>query len=438
MKNLTTMRAIASCTLLQLLAIPVLALENVIINTDVDGLELSGDNAILYFSGSHTASNITVAEGTTFTALQINSSAQDLTNIFTLRDSDFSGAKFIDATNAWSALVGKNGADYHNAIVANTKFVNSSFEAYGYSWATCFTFYNAAFENVDFSGATFRANASVDAPQDGDDNGRSEALWISCSALNNVNFSNVRIELSSEDGTGVRNPVTLSGAEGRTYTIMTNVDFRGASVKLDSAPAEIFGLQHIHLSSDGNRAQIKNAILGDGTILSSDMHWTGGDTDATFEEYGQVNEGLWLRDSSDRFTIRGNADSINARLTVNSYAVAGTIELLEGAIFEIADGVTLTLSDEVSIIFAANADVNAIDDIFVLGENSTIVMAGYESDEAAQAAFIGLLKDSEGNGVNWSPESVAEFVKGAVPEPSQYAALFGAIAIALVAYRKRR
>lgn len=432
------MRSISACVLLPcLFAVPAVALENVIINTDVDGLELSGENAVLFFSGSHTASNITVAEGTTFTELQINSSVQDLTNVFTLRDSDFSGAKFIDATNAWSALVGKNGADYHNAIVANTKFANTTFEAYGYSWATCFTFYNAEFDNVDFSGATFRANASVDAPEDGDNNGRSEALWISCSTLNNVNFSNIKIELSSEDGTGaVRNPVTLSGAEGGTYTIMTNADFRGASVKIDSAAAETLGLQHIHLSSDGNRAQIKNALLGDGTILSSDMHWTGDASYSTFEEYGQVNEGLWLRDSSDKFTVRGNA--ISAKLAVDSYANAGSIELLEGAVFEIADNVTLTLSDDIDIIFAANADVNGVEDIFVIGDNSTIVMAGYESDEAAQAAFIGLFKDSEGNGVDWSPESVAAFVTGAVPEPSQCAAIFGAIALALIAYRGRK
>ena len=415
-----------------------LAQNHVIINTDMDGLHLSGDNSVLSLSGTHTASGITVDPGTTFTSLQINAGSADLTNVFTLKDSDLSGVKFIDSTNAWSALVGKVGASYHNAVVSNTKFTNASFEAYGSTWATCFTFYNAGFDNVDFSGATFKGNASFNASSSDPNNGRSEALWISCSTLNNVNFSNIKIELSSDNGTGIRNPVTLSGAANGTYTVMTNVDFRGATVKIDSAPVESLGIKHIHLSSDGNRAQMKNVLLGDGTILSADMNWVGNDAYSTFEEYGQVNAGLWLKDSGDRFTVRGG--DISAKLTVDSYASAGSIELLNGALFELSDDVTLTLSDEVSIIFDANTDVSGIEDLMIIGNGSTIVMAGYESDADAQAAFVNLFQDSEGKGVDWSSDSVANFVVAgpAVPEPSTYAVIFGAFALIFAAYRRRK
>ncbi len=394
-----------------LCAFSTLAEENdITINSDVDGLHFSGDNAILSLTGTCTASGITVDTGTSFAALQINKNSADLTNVFTLKDSDFSGAKFIDSANSWSALVGKVGASYHNAVVLNTSFANTTFEAYGSTWATCFTFYNAGFDNVDFSGATFRGDASFNAASSDPDNGRSEALWISCSTLNNVNFSNIKIELSSENGSGIRNPVTLSGAANGTYTVMTNVDFRGAAVKIDSAPVESLGIKHIHLSSDGKRAQMKNVLLGDGTILSADMTWVGNDAYSTFEEYGQVNVGLWLKDSGDRFTVIGG--DISAKLTVNSYASAGSIELPDGALFEISDNTTLTLSDEVRIIFDADANVNGVEDLFILGDDSTMVMAGYGSGEAAQAAFIGLFQDSEGSGVDWSPDSVANFVVG--------------------------
>ncbi len=422
-----------------LCAFSTLAEENdITINSDVDGLHFSGDNAILSLTGTCTASGITVDTGTSFAALQINKNSADLTNVFTLKDSDFSGAKFIDSANSWSALVGKVGASYHNAVVLNTSFANTTFEAYGSTWATCFTFYNAGFDNVDFSGATFRGDASFNAASSDPDNGRSEALWISCSTLNNVNFSNIKIELSSENGTGIRNPVTLSGAANGTYTVMTNLDFRGAAVKIDSAPVESLGIKHIHLSSDGKRAQMKNVLLGDGTILSADMTWVGNDAYSTFEEYGQVNVGLWLKDSGDRFTVIGG--DISAKLTVNSYASAGSIELPDGALFEISDNTTLTLSDEVRIIFDADANVNGVEDLFILGDDSTMVMAGYGSGEAAQAAFIGLFQDSEGSGVDWSPDSVANFVVGgaAVPEPAAYAAIFWALALAFAAYRRRK
>ena len=100
------------------------------------------------------------------------------------------------------------------------------------------------------------------------------------------------------------------------------------------------------------------------------------------------------------------------------------------------DDVTVTISDELSISF--DGEISGVNDILLMGDNSTIVMAGYESNEEAQAAFIGLFKDSEGNSVDWAPESVASFVTAAIPEPSTYAAIFGALAIAFAAYRRRK
>lgn len=102
---------------------------------------------------------------------------------------------------------------------------------------------------------------------------------------------------------------------------------------------------------------------------------------------------------------------------------------------EVMDGVTVSISDEFIISFAG--EVSGVDDLLLIGDNSTIVMAGYKSDEEAQAAFIGLFKDSEGNNVDWSPDSVASFVTAAIPEPSTYAAIFGALTLAFAAYRRR-
>ena len=59
------------------------------------------------------------------------------------------------------------------------------------------------------------------------------------------------------------------------------------------------------------------------------------------------------------------------------------------------------------------------------------------SDEEAQQAFINAIRDSEGNLVNWAPDSVASFVF-AVPEPATCAAILGALSLALAAYRRRK
>ena len=191
-------------------------------------------------------------------------------------------------------------------------------------------------------------------------------------------------------------------------------DFRGATVN-----GRLFSAEDI--SSTGTNI---NTLLGNGEIFSNDNG-------------SSANKGLVLA-SGETFTISAHENS--AKLTVDSEISGGTIEILNGGVFELSDGVSLTISDETSIVFEAGENINGIEDILKLGTDATIVMSGYETDEAAQAAFIGLLKDSDGNGVEWSLDSVASFVvgSGSIPEPSTYAAIIGALALAFAAYRRRK
>ena len=108
-------------------------------------------------------------------------------------------------------------------------------------------------------------------------------------------------------------------------------------------------------------------------------------------------------------------------------------------IFEIADNVTLTLSDSVNFVFDAGA-AEGVNDILVLGEGTTVVMSGYDSDKDARAAFVGLFHDSNGNGVDWNPETVSDFVVagGVVPEPSFYALILCVFAAVFAVRRRKR
>ena len=98
----------------------------------------------------------------------------------------------------------------------------------------------------------------------------------------------------------------------------------------------------------------------------------------------------------------------------------------------------MTITDAINIVFDANANVSEISDILILGDNATVVMAGY-TDAEARSAFLSMIKDSDGNIVDWSSDSVASFVKGTVvPEPAEWAMIFSAFALGFAIYRKRK
>lgn len=55
---------------------------------------------------------------------------------------------------------------------------------------------------------------------------------------------------------------------------------------------------------------------------------------------------------------------------------------------------------------------DSVNDLILFGEDATIVISVYDSNDAAQAAFINLFQDFDGNSVDWSPDTVADFVVG--------------------------
>ena len=82
---------------------------------------------------------------------------------------------------------------------------------------------------------------------------------------------------------------------------------------------------------------------------------------------------------------------------------------------------------------------DSVNDLILFGEDATIVIAVYDSNDAVQAAFINLFQDFDGNSVDWSPDTVADFVVGgaAIPEPSCFAVIFGFFALCAVLRAKR-
>ena len=378
-------------------------------------------------------------------------------NNVTFENSDMHGSNFSNATlNNFTIFVTEDSGlsnldteryfanlDFSSSVWTGGKI--SGLTRISISNVTQETFAPVVLKNVNFSGAALSGVefSSIDAIKgstsfkganlsgsnfyhvnlQGADSGLFEDAIINGVFFNQV--SGLNVEMLAKSGSYkngnlsgllingyVNSPTDLSGMDfsgmnlqgmGTSSVNLSNANFTGADLRGSSFSSMIF---------DPTAGAIyKNTIMSDGKINN-----------------------LSLNSEGDVLMVRAN--ETNAKIAENAVLSAGSIELLDGAKLELADGVAVTLSDGIVISF--EGDISDASDLLLMGDNSTIVMAGYESNEAAQAAFIGLFKDSEGNSVDWAPESVASFVTAAIPEPSTYAAIFGALAIAFAAYRRRK
>lgn len=255
---------------------------------------------------------------------------------------------------------------------------------------------NALFSNSDFDKSKLVQTASYKV---GDLSG---VYFISSSSL--MDFSDT--DFSSMD---------------LTYTLFTGANLSGANFTLSNLLGSVFSSSNFTSADFRGTSMmpglevsiIKNTIMSDGSIAN-----------------------LQMREAGDKIVVNGSAGGINAKLESDANFSDGILELKDGGIFEIGDGVSLSLSNDFEIIFEAGS-ADEIFDILAVGEGVTIVMSDCLSDEEAQKAFINAIRDSDGNLVNWAPDSVASFVF-AVPEPAACTAVFGVLALALAAYRRRK
>lgn len=309
------------------------------------------------------------------------------------------------STTTYRVNINLYNANFSNAIVNNVSFQSVQFDS------------KTTFENADLYGSTFFVaklqestlkNAHI-AGATFIDTGFNRDILESTASYRNKKLNEVFI--TSNGGKVNLSGVDFSGVNLRNATLLnvnlTNANFTGADLR----GSRIFG--------DDSGAIYKNTITSSG-ILSN----------------------ISMQSDSDKITIYANDARFeensgqSVKVTSDTEFNAGTIEIEGGEKLEFSDEITVTMSDQINIIFDSEI-VSGIDDIFVMGDSATIVMSGYSDNLSAQQAFIALFKDYDGNIADWAPETVATFVVAAVPEPSTYALIFGIFAIGLAIYRSR-
>ena len=338
-----------------------------------------------------------------------------------LTNTSFRGTTFKSGNNYIIFIDGRENKV--RPIVENVDFSGATIE--GGKRGLCF--YMSDLNNVNFNGATI--STAIDYP----------LFWISMSNASNFDFKNAVLTTASGAAFTVSGNADISPAYD---TVVSNFDYRGATIN-----GELVSTKHINYSEDGHHAEIRNCIMGDGTIVSIDANWDKSQTSGTngFIDHLMTKKGLILKEGETfviskyetpiaTFSTEGN--DISVKLTKDSIVTGGEIVIEDGASLEISEGVTLTLTDTVEFVVADG--VSDISQVLSLGENSTIVMAGCTDDEA-MSAFTNLFKTEDGSSLSFANSESFTVIGGvAVPEPSTYAAIFGAIALGFVAYRRRK
>jgi len=386
----------------------------------------------------------------------------------TVKDSNFSGSSFTGTSiydqhamyvSASASLENVNFSNslFSSKVMSNINsgftavgtlkdinFSNSTFESFG-SFCENITF-RGNVENINLSGITSKGfKEATDSFIDhfGEDikDATSSSIGFYANAKNiNLNNSkhNALKGIAIWSGSNVEN-LTAQNAEFKNVDMgsdkivygsgtLKNADFRGATLTAFGSEETVA----ITAENISDYSTLKNVMLSDGTIFSTKEIWSTENAGLILAE-GETFTVSKYESPVATFSTEGN--DISAKLTVDSTLNGGTIVLEDGALLEISEGVTLTLSDTVEFVVADG--VSDVSEVLSLGENSTIVMAGYTDAEASNA-FANLFKSEDGSSLEFTtPESFV--IKGSeVPEPSTYAIIFGAIALGFVAYRRRK
>lgn len=386
--------------------------------------------------------NFSKAALTTFFSTTINGWKKWTKSSVNFSGADLTGANFSDTYLAKSDTVNQYiGVNFSGATLKSVNFTNATLgnDTFGLSLS-----------GKDLSGCNFT-------------NAKLNKVWLSDSVITNVNFSNAR-NLTTDQLSATKNyknkklsGIKFNGLDLTDWNLsgqnLKNTSFNAAN--LTGVNASYADLRGADLTDITGSPKTQNTIWTDGSIKNFSM--TSKNDNLTIRAYIPATSG---------------GEMINAKIIDDATISSGAVLTLEeGAILEIMAGKTLTIADNSEIIF--NVDVASDNTKILLNSGSTLAF-GTDSKvtinldgvispedsytfsviEAATDACIsgadaiskdnlvlnvnGEAYDSDKWGFNFDPTTGALVINVNVPEPATVAAIFGAVALVLTVYRRRR
>ena len=425
-------------------------------NFNLSGLDFSGGN----FHGS-TLSNV-----------DFTNAILDRVMFYDLKglcDKQLRSAKSLVGLNIQSMDISEfdlSGLNFSSGGIVNSTSLNSNFTETN---LTSVSFYGATFNgsnfnranltdtylakcslvntnltNANLTGATFTAETDISgATINGADltstveNGFTFAHLESTKSYADKNLSGVIFDyndIGSWNLSGLNLQNTSFFASKIAGTNFSNSDLRGADISVTKGTATY-----------------KNTIMSDGVIKNFSM--------------ASADESLSIR----KYTPAEGGENISAKIAEDAKISNGAkLTLEQGAFFEVANGKTVTVASDGliqidtdlsgSTIFNVNSSsglvfedgailtVNIVDDIMT-SDAYTFAVISFE-DDSRIAGLNNFVKDEtlfltvngkKFNGAwNYAVKGNDLSISINVPEPATYAAIFGALALAFAAYRRRK
>lgn len=366
-------------------------------------------------------------DATGFDLSGLNLSAGGIIGIKCL-NSNFIETNFISANLAGSDFSGSNfsRADLKNVYLDNSSLVNTNLFGTNLTGAS-FT------AKTDFTGATINGADLTSTVE----NGFTFAHLESTKSYADKNLSGVIFDyndIGAWNLSGLNLQNTSFFASKIAETNFSNSDLRGADISVTKGTATY-----------------KNTIMSNGVIKNFSM--------------ASADESLSIR----KYTPAEGGENISAKIAEDAMISGGTkLTLEQGAFFEVANGKTLTVASDGliqidtdlsgSTIFNVNSNsglvfedgavltVNIVDDIMT-SDAYTFAVISFE-DDSRIAGLNNFVKDEtlfltvngkKFNGAwNYAVKGNDLSISINVPEPATYAAIFGALALGFVAYRRRK
>lgn len=327
---------------------------------------------------------------------------------------DFTGSSFV-------------GADFTNANISLSNFSYTNLKDAILSGANL--------GGVDFTGANIRGADLTSTVSNGFTEAQlKQTMSFQMGDLRRVMFDYNNISKWDLSGQKLQHASFFA-------TRITNVNFTGAD------------LRGAEMSATAGSPIYKNTIMVDGTIKNFSM--ISEEDTLKIHKYKPLDEGGIM---------------ISAKVSEADASISGGAKLTleQGAFFEVANGKTLTVASDGliqidtdlsgSTIFNVNSSsglvfedgavltVNIIDDI-ITSDAYTFAVISFE-DDSRIAGLNNFVKDEtlfltvngkKFNGAwNYAVKGNDLSISINVPEPATYAAIFGALALAFAAYRRRK
>ena len=416
-------------------------------NERIDGLNLEGYRVYCNFSDS--------------SLKNVNFKNADLTDS-DLRSTDLSGADFTDAIISNVRLA-------YSSITNEQLESTKNYKQKDLSGISMRRLDNVSFEGRDLSGFNFR---KTDLERINLENAIFEDAIINDTYFYGRNIDE-DITLAQVMQTKSYKDKDLSGASFH-YTIFENADFSGFDMQktmfgssasnlftnVNFTNADLRGAGYTAGRNGWETATFKNTILKDGSITALEMD--SPDDYILVREYKYTDSyGTIYAKFAEDASISGGANLIldkkahlmvNEAVTVNvedggivSYNmdVANTedesyIYVLEGGDLSFAEGSTLNIN--------VDGDLEAYTDYYkyiLYADNiSTLYKVFYNILELCDNGNVYFSNNGERFNGDWEfftdGNWIAMYYYTTVPEPSTYAVIFGALALAFAAYRRRK